>query len=62
MFEESGLPHSRRTVEVGVQGRTGDLVGQLPCGHGNERSSTSIEIDKRSRTSTETDDRLSSSD
>ena len=48
MLEESRLPYHWRTVEDGVLGRTGDL-SQRPCGYGNDRSRTSIEIDKRSR-------------
>ena len=57
MHEKSRLPHSGRTFEVGVEGRTGDL-SQRSCGYGNDRSRTSIEIDDRLRTSTEIDDRL----
>ena len=39
-------------------GRTGDLTPR-PCGYGNDRSGSSVEIDKRSRTSIEIGDRLS---
>ena len=60
MLEESRLPYHRRTVGEGFSGRTGDLT-QRPCGYGNDRSRTSIEVDKRSRTSVENDDRLSTS-
>ena len=61
MLEESGLPHSRRTVEVGVSGSHRRLESAALRRSGNDRSSTSIEIDKRSRTSIEIDVRLSTS-
>ena len=46
MLEESELPHNWRTFEVGVYGRRRDL-SQRPCGYGNDRSRTLIEIDDR---------------
>ena len=55
MHEKSKLPHTGRMFEVVVEGRTGDL-SQRSCGYGNDMSRTSIEIDRRSRTSTEIDD------
>ena len=60
MLEESKLPHNWRTFDVGVKGRTGDL-SQRPCGYGNKRSRTSIEIHKRSRTSVEIDEQTTRS-
>ena len=57
MHEKSRLPHSGRTFEVGVEVRTRDL-SQRPCGYGNDKSRTSIEIDKRSRKSIEVGPRV----
>ena len=45
MLEESELPRNWRTFEVGIWGRRGDL-SQRPSGYRNDRSRTSIEIDK----------------
>ena len=49
-MHECLLPYHRRTVEDDAWGRTGDL-SERPCGYGNDRSRTSIEIDDMLSTS-----------
>ena len=47
MHERSRLLHSRRTFKVGVEGRKGVRLEPATLrSHGNDRSRTSIEIDR----------------